>query len=111
MRVLVTGGSGFIGSHVIDALVEQGHVSVNFDRVDSPHHAPGSIAHVRGNCTDVAALKRAMAGCDAVIHLAAMADVNHVEADPVGADEMNARATAAAISARIAPARAPGRKA
>jgi UDP-glucose 4-epimerase len=99
LRVLVTGGSGFIGSHVVDALAERGHVPVNFDRVESPHHARGSVEHVRGECTDVAALERAMRDCDAVVHLAAMADVNDVQADPVGADEMNARATAAVLEA------------
>src|SRR3954453_17337593 len=98
-RVLVTGGSGFIGSHVVDALVERGHVPVNFDRVEAPHHAWGTVEHVRGDCTDVAALERAMARCDAVIHLAAMADVNDVQADPTGADQMNARATAAVLEA------------
>src|SRR5881227_2458264 len=40
-----------------------------------------------------------MTGCDAVIYLAAMADVNDVQADPTGADEMNARATAAVLEA------------
>src|SRR3954469_18834926 len=98
-RVLVTGGPGFIGSHVVDALVERGHVPVNFDRVESPHHASGSVEHVRGECTDVAALEQAMRDCDAVVHLAAMADVNDVQADPTGADEMNARATAAVLEA------------
>src|SRR4051794_6574267 len=84
LRVLVTGGSGFIGSHVVDALAERGHVPVNFDRVESPHHARGSVEHFRGDCTDVAALERAMRRCQAVVHLAAMADVNDVQADPTG---------------------------
>src|SRR4051794_16527397 len=99
LRVLVTGGSGFIGSHVVDALAERGHVPVNFDRVRSPHHMPGSVEHVNGDCTDVVALERAMQDCDAVVHLAAMADVNDVQADPTGADEMNARATATVLEA------------
>jgi UDP-glucose 4-epimerase len=84
---------------VVDALAERGHVPVNFDRVESPHHARGSIEHVCGDCTDLAALERAMRGCDAVVHLAAMADVNDVQADPTGADEMNARATATVLEA------------
>ena len=97
LRVLVTGGSGYIGSHVVDALLEHGHVPINFDRVASPHHPRGSVEHIKGDCTNVAALERALETCDAVIHLAAMADVNDVQADPVGADEMNAHATAAVL--------------
>ena len=37
MRVLVTGGNGFIGGHVIDRLIEQGHRPVSFDRYGVPH--------------------------------------------------------------------------
>ena len=38
MKVLVTGGSGFIGSHVVDVLAARGHTPVIFDRVRSLHH-------------------------------------------------------------------------
>jgi UDP-glucose 4-epimerase len=96
---LVTGGSGFIGSHVVDVLVERGHTPVNFDRVDSPHHEPGSVETVLGDATDVDALAAAMDGCDSVIHLAAMADVNDVQADPEGAELANSRATLAVLEA------------
>ncbi|GAA2193469.1 NAD-dependent epimerase/dehydratase family protein [Streptomyces bangladeshensis] len=62
MRVLVTGGAGFIGSHVVEALSARGHEAVVFDvRAD-----PG--ADVR----DPAAVARAVAGVDAVCHQAAM---------------------------------------
>jgi UDP-glucose 4-epimerase len=96
---LVTGGSGFIGSHVVDVLAARGHVPVNFDRVDSRHHVAGSVETVIGEATDACALAAAMEGCDAVIHLAAMADVNDVQADPEGAELANARATLAVLEA------------
>jgi UDP-glucose 4-epimerase len=99
LRVLVTGGSGFIGSHVLDVLGARGHEPVNFDRVESPHHDNGSIETVLGDATDAGALAAAMEGCDAVIHLAAMADVNDVQADPEGAETANARATLAVLEA------------
>ena len=51
MRVLVTGGSGFIGSHVIDVLNARGHDVVNFDRIPSPHHN-GDLHTVLGEATE-----------------------------------------------------------
>src|SRR4051794_26919032 len=99
MRVLVTGGSGFIGSHVVDVVRSRGHVPVNFDRVPSPHHERGSVETILGDATDTEVLADAMKGCDAVIHLAAMADVNDVQKDPEGAERANARATLAVLEA------------
>src|SRR4051794_34183153 len=99
LRVLVTGGSGFIGSHVVGVLLLPRHGPVNFDRAESPYHSPGDLETVRGEATDVEAMAAAMDGCDAVIHLAAMADVNDVQADPVGAEEANSHATLAVLEA------------
>ncbi|MGW4913479.1 NAD-dependent epimerase/dehydratase family protein [Streptomyces sp. NPDC004270] len=62
MRVLVTGGAGFIGSHVVEALAARGHEAVVFDVRDDPG------ADVR----NPAAVGRALAGMDAVCHQAAM---------------------------------------
>lgn len=68
MRVLVVGGSGFIGSRLIDTLLERGHAVTNFDKVASARHAELTVT---GNVCSVDELTAAGSGADAVIHLAA----------------------------------------
>ncbi|HET9073443.1 MAG TPA: NAD-dependent epimerase/dehydratase family protein [Solirubrobacteraceae bacterium] len=97
MRVLVTGGSGFIGSHVVDSLASAGHEPVVFDLCPSPWHA--DVETHLGSITDVGALTQALSGCDAVAHLAAVADVNDVLADPARAEEINSRGTVTVLEA------------
>lgn len=97
MRVLVTGGSGFIGSHVVDKLREHGHEPVIFDLRESPWH--DDIETVIGSITDREALEQALGTCDAVAHLAAVADVNDVHAEPEQAEHVNSRGTAAVLEA------------
>src|ERR671929_2349248 len=99
MRVLVTGGSGFIGSHVVDKLRARGHEPVIYDLRASPWHQPGSVETVLGSITDREALERALHSCDAVAHLAAVADVNDVHAEPEDAERVNARGTVAVLEA------------
>ena len=99
MRVLVTGGAGFIGSHVVDKLREHGHEPVIYDLRRSSWHDPETTESVIGSVTDIAALESALKGCDAVAHLAAVADVNDVHAEPAMAEEVNARGTAAVLEA------------
>ena len=59
--VLVTGGSGFIGSHVVDRLLAAGHAPVIFDVRPSEHHAGGEVPFVRGDLADLERLCDAMA--------------------------------------------------
>ncbi len=101
MRVLVTGGSGFIGSHVVDKLRERGHEPVIYDLRPSPWHEVGTgvIDTVLGSITDREALEHALHSCDAVAHLAAVADVNDVHASPEDAERVNARGTVAVLEA------------
>ncbi|HZW10445.1 MAG TPA: NAD(P)-dependent oxidoreductase [Phycisphaerales bacterium] len=70
MKILVTGGSGFIGSYFLERLAEQGHELVVLDLVDPPGRAPRHTFY-KGDIRDRAALERAMSGCERVIHLAA----------------------------------------
>src|SRR6266542_1555998 len=77
MRVLLTGGAGFIGSHVADALAERGHEVVVVDRLHPRAHAAPpdylreDVEYLRGGL-DAATLDAALAGIDAVCHQAAM---------------------------------------
>ncbi len=91
MKVSVTGGSGFIGSHVVDYLMADGHEVVVID-TRSPHRP--DVGYFDADVTDLTNLTEAMAGTDAVFHLAAVANVNDAYADPVGTMEVNVVGTA-----------------
>jgi UDP-glucose 4-epimerase len=90
VRVLVTGGSGFIGSHVVEALVERGHETRVLDLKPPPFEGPEIFL---GSVTERVTVDAAIEGCDAVIHLAAAADVDAVEGDPGLAESVNVRGT------------------
>ena len=96
MRVCVTGGSGFIGSHVVDALASTGHHVIVFDLQGS---TSPEAAFFKGDILDEQSLLKATAGCDVVFHLAAVADVNDVSRDPVGAIDLNVGGTARVLEA------------
>ena len=74
MRVLVTGGAGYIGSHACKELARQGHDVIVFDNLSTGHHELvkwGAFAH--GDILDLAALRRVMRRerVEGVIHFAA----------------------------------------
>jgi len=92
-RILVTGGSGFIGSHVVDQLVAGGHETRVFDVRSCAGQPRAHCEHVIGDLLDPAALLAAAEGCDAIIHLAAAADVGLVAKDPTGSEALNSRGT------------------
>lgn len=91
MRVLITGGSGFIGSHVVDKLRDRGVLVRIFDMVLPTFRQDIEFYH--GSLLDAEALKMAVAGVDAVYHLAAVADVKEVFEDPHYAESINVRGT------------------
>tara|TARA_Y100000031_G_scaffold111878_1_gene123451 strand:- start:67 stop:1011 length:945 start_codon:yes stop_codon:yes gene_type:complete len=91
MKVLVTGGSGFIGSHVVDKLRDKG-VKVRVYDCIMPLHRD-DIEYYQGSILDIAALGFAMSGIDVVMHLAAIADVKDVLANPHYSEAINVRGT------------------
>jgi UDP-glucose 4-epimerase len=102
MRVAITGGSGFIGSHVVDALLGAGH------RVRVLDNRPPIQTEAEWYPVDVMdrpALVEAVRGSGAVFHLAAMADVNDIFASPVESVALNTVGTANVLeAARVADA-------
>ncbi|MEA2219223.1 MAG: UDP-glucose 4-epimerase [Solirubrobacteraceae bacterium] len=92
LRVLVTGGSGFIGSHVVDQLLDAGHATRVFDVLDGADTRE-RCETVVGDLLDAPALQAAAEGCDAIIHLAAAADVGIVAKEPAASEALNARGT------------------
>jgi len=91
MKVLVTGGSGFIGSHVVDKLRDRGVEVRVFDMVMPTHRK--DIEFYQGSLLDLEALRMALSGTHAVFHLAAVADVQEVYEEPYYAESINVRGT------------------
>ncbi|WP_051742753.1 MULTISPECIES: NAD(P)-dependent oxidoreductase [Kitasatospora] len=97
MRIAVTGGCGFIGSHVVDRLLAAGHEVLAVDSTDK--YLNPDADHARIDILDLPALTAALDGCEVVFHLAAQADVERVAADPVGAVRANIDGTEAVLEA------------
>ncbi len=98
VRILVTGGAGFIGSHVADALLREGcHVRVLDDfstgRMANLPDGHERLEVLRGCVTDAPGVRDACAGVDGVVHLAAVASVQASVDDPVHTHEVNFRGT------------------
>ncbi len=78
MRIVVTGGAGFIGSHVADALLQRGHEVVILDsfdplvHVERPSYLDARAEVIAGDVRDAAVVSRALRGADALSHQAAI---------------------------------------
>lgn len=88
MRVFITGGAGFIGSHLCDALLKEGHQVSILDNMSTGSAA--NIAHIKdqieihqGDIRDVALVEKAMAPADLVLHMAAALGVNTILENPI----------------------------
>jgi UDP-glucose 4-epimerase len=88
MRVFITGGAGFIGSHLCDALIKDGHQVSILDNMSTGSAA--NIAHIKdqieihqGDIRDVALVEKAMAPADLVLHMAAALGVTTILESPI----------------------------
>lgn len=98
MRHLVTGGAGFIGSHIAAALLARGSSVVVLDDMSSGRDEnlavlSGDVTVIRGDLCDGDVVGRALRGVDAVVHHAAMPSVAASIDDPVRTDEVNVHGT------------------
>jgi UDP-glucose 4-epimerase len=91
VKVLVTGGAGFIGSRIVVQLLEAGHAVTVYDNLTTGFESniPTKARLIQGDLRDATALQEAVNGQDAVIHLAAQALVPESVADPQKAFDIN----------------------
>lgn len=96
MRILVTGGAGFIGSWTVRELLQLGHEVVVLDDFSTGHRGNldgVNAAVVEASILDVPAVRAAVAGCQGVVHLAAGISVPASCEDPIGYDLINVHGT------------------
>jgi dTDP-L-rhamnose 4-epimerase len=113
MRVLVTGGAGFVGSHTVDLLLSEGFDVVVLDNLDPQihnaedgypvhlrrHKESGRFAFIKGDVRDTDLLGRAVRGADAVLHLAAAVGVGQSMYEPLYYADANVTGSAALLQA------------
>lgn len=95
---LVTGGAGFIGSHIVERLVREGHNVRVLDNLVSGHESNldsfrGGLELIRGDIRDAQLVKEATKGVDVVFHEAALGSVPRSVADPVTTHDVNITGT------------------
>ena len=107
MRVLVTGGAGFIGSHLVEELLRLGHsitVLDSFDPAYDPALKERNIADlnvelIRGDIRDPNIVRQSMRGVEIVVHLAAKAGVRESLQTPLLYEEVNVQGTMVLLDA------------
>ena len=95
-KVLVTGGSGFIGSHVVDVLIEKGE-NVRVLDIIKPHRS--DVEYVNGSIDSINDVNKSMTNIDVVFHIAAFSNIDKVLVNPLNAIKTNIIGTANVLEA------------
>ena len=98
MKIIVFGGSGFLGSHTADALTEAGNDVKIFDIEKSPHIKKDQEMII-GDILDAKAVENAVKGCDIVYNFAGLADIEGARLEPLKTIESNILGTAIILEA------------
>jgi nucleoside-diphosphate-sugar epimerase len=103
MKALVTGGAGFIGSHLVDALVDRGHEVVVLDDLSNGRESNvHSLARfMRGSIVDRETVDNAVRDCDAVFHLGALGAVPRSLHNPLATDLVNTHGTLTVLACAL----------
>ena len=96
MKIIVTGGSGFLGSHVADELSKRGHNVTIFDKKKSKWIRPDQKMYL-GDILNAKDLENVMKGADAVFHFAALADIDEALKKPIETANINISGTVLAL--------------
>ncbi|WP_020617527.1 SDR family oxidoreductase [Paenibacillus daejeonensis] len=106
-KIVVTGGGGFIGSHLVRALLSQGKRVTVLDNFSTGH--PGNLSEVQADCEiiegdirDYATVHKAVRGATAVLHQAALPSVPRSIRDPLSSNEVNITGTLHVLQASAA---------
>lgn len=89
MRAVVFGGSGFLGSHVADALTESGYDVLIYDKYASEHLIDGKQQMKVGDILDTDCVKKAVDGCDVVYDFAGLSSLDNASTRPVDSVMLN----------------------
>jgi UDP-glucose 4-epimerase len=91
MKIIVTGGAGFIGSHLVDILLDQSHDVLIYD-LESPKYNQ-SCSYIKGDVNDIERLINVSRGYDVIYHLAAEANVNRFYESPIYSNLITSHST------------------
>jgi len=99
-KILVTGGAGFIGSHIVDKLTEKGFEVTVFDNLDTghieniaSHRGKKGFHFIKGDIRDLDLIKKTLKDVDVVFHEAALASVTLSVQNPIATNDVNVTGT------------------